>query len=957
MHKSIYRAILVACLLTITALFSACADQSTSESAAEAEATIAALSTANAELAAQVSELATALGTPEPTVATSAPLIPMAAATNAPQAVIAASAPVPDGILPRLAATIALAPQGATLADLRFDRSANRLYVTDTADQLHVIDGETFAVLATLPIGGNLELDERNARLYVYRPFVRAGEAPAIHVIDTTTVSEIGVLAGGAIAIDAERNRLFVGDRFTMGLVEDAPGVRVYDGATLAQIGEIDQPGAPVYNPRRNEVLIVAYTLYSADAETLQITGDLFPELTDLEQVGLLWCNGCRWVDDAWVLPEVGMVAVDISAHCAGKGCGQVEPPRWFDATTMQPVEPTLSPELQSGCGTGVSALGAVDGRFYRNRFYSRYMVYANLLVESADGERLTMRDGLATDFVNGRTGQGYLHDGVVLELATLTPIGRWPAVCVMGYDGERGRIFGMRGGSLFIIDERGAAPAASPSIVENLPDAWITGIEISPNFAADNTLLARTESGALYRSTDGGATWTRLGGGLPDGQGQWLYAFFSPDYAADRTLYATGHRGESWGYGVWRSQDGGEQWEPLWNNLVHLRGEHIAFSPNFAQDRTLVLRARFHDVLGGVTGSSYQQSTDGGLSWTLVITGDYSTPEGQVSLPPVDELLPGASGQSAVNLRMDDYRTAVFYSLDGDEWLTATVEVQPGEPFITLLPSPSYAVDRTAYVVAPTTIWRTTDGGATWTQWRQSRFTDSADFRQRIHSAAISPLLADDNYRLYLGAGNGEVLALDPALIEWDASATPSETASLPAASPSPSLPTATPAEPTAGLIGDPPEGYFRPMGELALFWDNKPDVQQALGWATTERPTSSAAAVQRFDNGVMVWVEETARVYAFLNNGRWLSYADTFREGDPESDPAFAPPAGKQQPVRGFGKVWREHADLRDAIGWALTKEEPATVLRQPFERGQIMRAGVFIYTMVGEADGTWK
>lgn len=953
MHKPIYRALLVACLLLATALLSACTDQSTSESAADAEATIAALSTANAELAAQVSDLSAALGAPAPAVTAVTSAVTVAAPLNAPRAVMAVDDPAPDGVLPRLAATIALAPEGSTLADLRFDRSVNRLYVTDTADQLHVIDGETLAVLATLPVGGDLELDEYNGRLYVYRPFVRAGEAPAIHVIDTATLTEIGVLAGGAIAVDAERNRLFVGDRFTIGLAEDAPGVRVIDGATLTQIGEIDQPGAPVYNPQRNEVLIVAYTLYTADAETLQVTGDLFPELTDLEQIGFLWCNGCRWVDNAWVLSEVGMVAAGVSAHCAGKGCGRVDPPLWFDAATMQPVDPAATPELQSGCGAGVGALAAVNGRTYRNRFYSRYTFYANLLVYGSGGERITTRDGLSTEFINARTGQGYLHDGAVIELDSLTPIGRWPAVCVMGYDGERGRIFGMRGGSLYIIDERGGTGTAAPSsTAENLPDVWIAGIETSPNFAEDNTLLARTERGALYRSTDGGASWARLAGGLPEDRDQKLYVFFSPDYAADRTIYVTGHRGEAWSYGVWRSQDGGEQWAPLWNNLVHLRGEHIAFSPSFAQDRTMVLRARFHDVLSGVTGSSFQQSTDGGLSWTLVITGDYSTPEGQVSLPPINELLPG-DAQPAANLRMDDYRTAVFYTLDGSDWLTATIEARPGEALVALLLSPVHTADRTAYVVGPAAIWRTTDGGLMWAQWQQSHFTDPGDFSQRIHSAAVTPLLADGGYRLYLGTGSGEVLALDPAAMEWGEPTAPAAAA----ASPTESLPTTAASSPSEDLVGDPPEGYFRPMGELALFWDNKPDVQQALGWATTERSTSSVAAIQRFDGGVMIWVEETGRIYAFLSDGRWLSFADTFREGDPESDPAFAPPAGKQQPVRGFGKVWREHPDLRDAIGWALTKEEPVTALRQAFERGQIMRAGVFVYTMVGEADGAWE
>ncbi len=82
-----------------------------------------------------------------------------------------------------------------------------------------------------------------------------------------------------------------------------------------------------------------------------------------------------------------------------------------------------------------------------------------------------------------------------------------------------------------------------------------------------------------------------------------------------------------------------------------------------------------------------------------------------------------------------------------------------------------------------------------------------------------------------------------------------------------------------------------------------------------------------------------------------------DEFREGDPESDPAFSPPPGREQPLRGFGKVWREHADLRSAIGWALAKEEPASAAHLPFARGAALRVGVFLYTMIGETEGNWK
>jgi hypothetical protein len=622
----------------------------------------------------------------------------------------------------------------------------------------------------------------------------------------------------------------------------------------------------------------------------------------------------------------------------------------------MAPVDPAVAPELRTGCGTAVDAIEQVDGRFYRNRFYSRYMFYANLLVYDQNGAPITLRDGISTEFVNTRTGQGYLYDGLVIDLATLLPIGQWPAACVMGYDAERGRIFGQREGALYFIDERGgAAPEPSGAELTNLGDSWIVQLEASPNFAVDNTLLAMDDTHVLHRSTDGGASWMRLNG-LPDDRYQTLYAFFSPNYGADNTLFVTGHRGDSWGYGVWRSQDGGERWEPLWNNLVHLRGVELIFSRDFAQDQTMLLRSRFHDVLSGADGSSFQRSTDGGLTWSMVVTGGYSTAAGQVALPPVDELLPAGRYASVPSLRMDDYGAALFYTVNGSDWMTATIDLRSGDLMLELLPSPAYATDATAYVVSHASIWRTTDGGVTWAQWEQDRFTDPADFAQRINSAAITPLLEDGSYWLYLGTGEGEILTLDPATMRWSEAAAARDAPAE--AEPTPVQAAAIATTAPEALAGEPPAGLFRPQGELGLFWENNARAQQELGWATAAQPVPGLAAIQRFENGVMVWLEETGRIYAFINGGRWISYEDTFREGDPESDPAFAPPAGKQQPLRGFGKVWRTHPELRDAIGWAMNKEEPANASRQSFERGDILRAGVFVYTVLGieDEEGRW-
>ena len=39
--------------------------------------------------------------------------------------------------------------------------------------------------------------------------------------------------------------------------------------------------------------------------------------------------------------------------------------------------------------------------------------------------------------------------------------------------------------------------------------------------------------------------------------------------------------------------------------------------------------------------------------------------------------------------------------------------------------------------------------------------------------------------------------------------------------------------------------------------------------------------------------------------------------------TDPAIVPPDGRFQPIRGFGKLWRERPDVRDRLGWALGVE----------------------------------
>ena len=97
---------------------------------------------------------------------------------------------------------------------------------------------------------------------------------------------------------------------------------------------------------------------------------------------------------------------------------------------------------------------------------------------------------------------------------------------------------------------------------------------------------------------------------------------------------------------------------------------------------------------------------------------------------------------------------------------------------------------------------------------------------------------------------------------------------------------------------------------------------------------------AGQSFERGYMLWTSEDQRIHVLLQDGRVASYADTFQDGvDPETS-NLSPPAGLQEPKRGFGKVWRDHlGGASSEIGWAKEDEYVAPGLTvQGFVNGFI-------------------
>jgi len=137
--------------------------------------------------------------------------------------------------------------------------------------------------------------------------------------------------------------------------------------------------------------------------------------------------------------------------------------------------------------------------------------------------------------------------------------------------------------------------------------ESWsVQSLVLSPRFPTDGMLLGAL-FGQLHQSLDGGFTWQDLSAGLPAGT-VWVRALvLSPDFERDATLFA------GLDVGVIKSTDGGRTWRPV-NAGLPLKDDgkppsvlSLAISPDYASDGTLFV---------GLVDYGVYKSTDGGENW-----------------------------------------------------------------------------------------------------------------------------------------------------------------------------------------------------------------------------------------------------------------------------------------------------------------------------------------------------
>ncbi|USR90827.1 hypothetical protein NEA10_18705 [Phormidium yuhuli AB48] len=243
---------------------------------------------------------------------------------------------------------------------------------------------------------------------------------------------------------------------------------------------------------------------------------------------------------------------------------------------------------------------------------------------------------------------------------------------------------------------------------LETLSPNIVTAFAISPNYAEDHTLAIGTYVNGIYLTRDSGENWVRSSRGLHlpwftntfeeqyQDPRRYFHAAFSPNYAEDKTLFVSI---------LWtkllRSTDAGESWKVI-SLPSEVRGVTILVSPNFAEDQTV--------YVAGQQGEFFR-SEDGGRHFQEV----------------------------------------------------ANIGVPSGNDAPALVASPNFLEDGVLLATGPGGIYRSSDRAETW-----EHLTPDAAWETRRHlQLAISPNYREDQ-TIFVGTNSGVFWSLD-AGASWD--------------------------------------------------------------------------------------------------------------------------------------------------------------------------------------------
>jgi photosystem II stability/assembly factor-like uncharacterized protein len=270
--------------------------------------------------------------------------------------------------------------------------------------------------------------------------------------------------------------------------------------------------------------------------------------------------------------------------------------------------------------------------------------------------------------------------------------------------------------------------------------------------YAIMQTSPAHSDSDTLFKSADGGASWSLANSGLPG---------LSYDIALDPlnqgTVYASSYELSQIGLGIYKTMDGAISWSYVGPGLM------IGSLPRPAS--LMVDPQHPKTIYSLYSGQGIWKSTDGGATFGAINTGlprSPGFPPGEVSIrtfaiDPQDSSILYAwtetCHQSAVTGPFSIFTCAnagLFKSANGGaDWEQAGPALPDGGDGAALVIDPKNSA--TMYTLSGS-VFRSTDRGATWSALNSGQST------QRFTSLAMDPW---NSGTLYAGSSGGGVFAI----------------------------------------------------------------------------------------------------------------------------------------------------------------------------------------------------
>ncbi len=207
-------------------------------------------------------------------------------------------------------------------------------------------------------------------------------------------------------------------------------------------------------------------------------------------------------------------------------------------------------------------------------------------------------------------------------------------------------------------------------AVLAHIPHDYVIQVKSSPIYAQDKTVFIIVRNN-LFRSIDGGDNWQRIVQGL-DYKYSLSSLSISPDYARDKTVIVS-----SYGDGIYKSEDGGNSWFRVNNQLANLDINQVAFSPHNPQT-----------ILAVGTKQGLYLSSDGGNNWQEVLNENNQITAIAYALNDSNYIMAG------------NQQGNIYISRNGGtNWYQISSQTNNLGAITSLLISPDFATDNTVYI------------------------------------------------------------------------------------------------------------------------------------------------------------------------------------------------------------------------------------------------------------------